>query len=54
MKTFLKVLKFAYRHSFRSGRLDFVSAFRMGMEVYSEKSSCKNTVRHQYIFLSHN
>lgn len=34
MKT-LKVLKFAYRHSFRSGRFDFLAAFKMGLQVYA-------------------
>ena len=31
----LKVIKFAYRHSIRSGKWDVLRSFKMGMEVYN-------------------
>lgn len=37
----LKVVKFAYRHTWRSGRLGFLKALPVGVEVYKAQDDVK-------------
>lgn len=41
MNNTMKAVKFAYRHTWRSGRLGFVKALTTGVEVYHAQDELK-------------